>query len=307
MNKNTLTILAVLGGVYLLSRQKSTGTSTPSATSSNNNPPSLPEPTYVVSNEQYQSQPVNNDLSLIGEIMEEEMPIIDYKNWRGENWSNWFKLFSQNYTDKEKAIKDAFVIWSDPRNPYKNVFLSDKQFILALAMGERLPKLYNADVAGLRGIGAVITWSSTPVYDTWTNWWYGTTVWGCPEWIEWHRQLKIKYGASDARYRWNSGAQHPDNQYGGGAFHSCLSDCDFYKYQVQNNLWRPSLPLTGTYTWLMCDVGGAVTNVTNTAVSISEGLAITGKALTYAIPVATAVATYFLYKKYIAKNGKAKR
>lgn len=302
MNKNLLPILAVLGGVYLLSRQKS-GDNTGMPSSANNGQTGNTLPDFEGQTIEIRTPIVRES---VGELSEAENLNVDYRNWRGENWSNWFKQFKSKFSDSNEAVKQAFTIWSDIRNPYKNLFLNEKQFILALAMGERLPKLYTAEVEGLRGIGAVITATSTPIYDTWTNWWYGATPWGCPEWMEWHRQLKIAYGDADARYRWNVGAQHPDNNIGGGTFHLCLSDCDFYRYQLANNLWRPSLPLTGLTTWITCDVGQVVSNLTGTVQNVSQGLSNTGKILQYAIPVATGVLAYVAYKRYIVKDGKKK-
>ena len=297
MNKNILPFLAVLGGVYLLSRNTKNSAPSTSVTDQNTLDPNFTRYEGATL-DIYQ----NNVRNPIGELTEAETYSVDYKNWRGENWSNWFKSFKENFSDTNEAIKQAFKIWYDDKNPYKNLFLSEKHFILALAMGERLPKLNTAEVEGVRGIGATISASSVPVYDTWTNWWYGVNPWGCPEWIEWHRQLKIAYGDTDARYRWNSSAQHPDNNIGFNVFHGCLNDCDFYRYQIANNLWRPSLPLTGTYTWLTCDVGQAVTNTTNAVQYLTQGVENTGKILQYAIPILTGVVAYFAYKRYIEKK-----
>ena len=49
--------------------------------------------------------------------------------------------------------------------------------------------------------GQAITAESTPVYDGWgPNWLSG--YWMCGEWMEWHRQLELKYGRAEANAIW---------------------------------------------------------------------------------------------------------
>ena len=229
---------------------------------------------------------------------------IDYQNWRGNQWSVYSKEIMRN-----NGIVDGLNIvwnkWKSDSNPYKNLFLTKEQFLLGLAQSERMPDVYKAAVEGI-GTTYTITYASVPVYDTWTNWWYGIDAWNCQNWMDYFTALKGHYGESSARSMWNNAAQHPDNSYTMGAFHTCLSDCDFYRFQVQNQLWRPALPITGAITWLSCDLGSVVTNTTNTVSNVAQGVASVGNMLKILIPVIAGFGTYYLYRTYI-KDGKKKK
>ena len=297
MNK-IIPILAILGGGYLLLKNKS---SSPIKTDSNVTPIDVPLNVTSSGTTNYEYIPNSNtgtNSSNVGSIQNFDYESIKWNIWRGKEWSNWFKDFQLNYENKYEAFEDAFIIWRNQLNPYRNFFLDIKQFVLGLAIAD----IKNIELPR-NTIGQFnITYSSTPVYDTWYNWWNNVPVWNCAEWKQWYIELKNHYGESDARYRWNSASQHPDNGYGGN-FVDCLSDCDFYKFQIQNNLWRPYLPITSALTWASCDLGQVVTGATNTVVNASNGIANTSRILNLALPVLAIAGTYFLYKKYL-KDGK---
>jgi len=297
MNK-IIPLLAILGGGYLLLKNKS---NSPIKNDSQPTPIDVPlnvplniDPSYnPTSNTNYSSTNSSN----VGSV-NINLESIGWNTWKGKEWSNWFKEFQKNYENKYDAFQDAFDIWRNQLNPYKNFFLDTKQFVLGLAIADSIRTEMPTNVIGQFNI----TYNSTPVYDTYTNWWYGIPVWNCAEWKQWYIELKNYYGESDARYRWNSAAQHPDNGYGGN-FSDCQSDCDFYKFQIQNNLYRPYMPITAAYTWAACDVGQIITGVTNSAVGVSQGLANTSRVFNIALPVLAIAGTYYIYKKYL-KNGK---
>jgi hypothetical protein len=294
MNK-IIPILAILGGGYLLLKSKS---NSPIKNDSQPTPIDVPiniDPVFnPTSNTNYSSTNESN----VGSLDNFDYETIGWNTWKGKDWSNWFKQFQLSYNDKFKAFEDAFVIWRNPLNPYRNFFIEIKQFVLALAIADSYNPSLPRNVIGQFNI----TYNSTPVYDTYTNWWYNVPVWNCAEWKQWYIELKNYYGENDARYRWNSAAQHPDNGYGGN-FADCQSDCDFYKFQVQNNLWRPFMPITAAYTWAACDIGQVITGATNAAVGVSQGLVNTSRVISIALPVLAIAGTYFIYKKYL-KNGK---
>lgn len=293
MNK-IIPLLAILGGGYLLLKSKNNPPKNETTPTPIDIPTFNPTPLELESQTNYSSGQSSNVGSIVVDFEQ-----IGWNTWRGKEWSSWFLDFSKNYENTYDAFQDAFDVWRNPLNPKRNFFLDVKQFVLGLAIAQSIKTELPRNVVGQFNI----TYNSTPVYDTWYNWWYGVPAWSCSEWKQWYFEMKNFYGEADARQRWNSAAQNSENDVFGGEFHGCLSDCDFYKFQIQNNLWRPSLPLTGIITWTTCDVGQVVTNATNTVVNASQGIANTAKVASYLLPVLAVVGTYFIYKKYL-KNGK---
>ena len=76
----------------------------------------------------------------------------------------------------------------------------------------------------------VTTWNTVPNYDEWGR----DTSWNCDDWIQWHKELKKKFGIDRAKYIW----EYAYEQGTLGASHwDCRSfNTTFREYVSQENL-----------------------------------------------------------------------
>jgi hypothetical protein len=229
-------------------------------------------------------------------------------NWNGKEWLGFVQNLKSQGASSSDAIKIAFSMWTNPKNEKYFLFPTLSAFLIGIAQMEKnnLSRMFSADVEGINGVGNLITWNSIPLYDTWSNSWYGGYVpWTCADWKFWHQKLEQHYNSTQkANQLWEQAWGHSDNQC--WAFGSvgcpdtsyCRTDCDWIEYFASKGVSNLQSLMLGTY----CDVSNVALNITGTLSNISDGIANTSKAAKWAMPVLVGAAGYYLYKKYGAKK-----
>ncbi len=121
---------------------------------------------------------------------------------------------------------------------------------------------------------------SKPDYDEW-GW---DDYWGCAEWVEYHKKLKMAYGADMAKQMWYAAWEKQDGF--SSPYNWCKYNSFFYEY-FKKELGE---------TWFIMEIGGAVN-------SVAEGAGTTAKVLKTAIPIVAVLliagAAYWGYKTYL--------
>lgn len=138
----------------------------------------------------------------------------------------------------------------------------------------------------------VRTWNTVPDYDEWG----ADSYWSADHWMQWHKQLKKKFGAERAKYIW-------EYSYGQGSSFSKHWDyrtfnSEFRKYVAQEKLD----PYKNTPLGIILKPIGASTDiiggVTDTLVSVGRNTKlIIGIGLTVGV-------AYFGYKLYQSLDNK---
>jgi hypothetical protein len=132
----------------------------------------------------------------------------------------------------------------------------------------------------------VSTWNIVPDYDAWGI----DTYWDCDHWIQWHKQLKKKFGEDRAKYIWeyafeqgSSFAKHWD----------CMTfNRDFRKYVAEEKL----NPYKSTPLEIILRPLGAGRDVIGGVTDVVEGIGRNTKTI---ITIALGVGVlYFGYKAY---------
>jgi hypothetical protein len=109
---------------------------------------------------------------------------------------------------------------------------------------------------------AVTTWNTAPDYDEWGP----DKSWGCEDWIQWHKLLKLKFGAVKANYIWNySYAQGTQ-----GASHwSCRTTNNMFRNYVAKEGLNP-YESAGAFAPILNVIGGAGDVVSGTGDLLSD-------------------------------------
>lgn len=136
----------------------------------------------------------------------------------------------------------------------------------------------------------VSTWNIVPDYDEWGS----DTYWDCDHWIQWHKQLKSKFGSDRAKYIW-------EYAYEQGSSFSKHWDCrtfdsTFRKYIAQEGLD----PYKSTPLDILLRPIGIGSDIVGGVTSTLEGLGRNTKTI-LTIGLALGV-VYFGYKTFKSLN-----
>lgn len=137
-----------------------------------------------------------------------------------------------------------------------------------------------------------ITAESTPDYDEWGP----DSYWSCQDWITWHRALKKKYGAIDAKTRF--GAAWDKRSAFGHELTCSLSDTDFINYfKAEGFKWDASGSFVLSVGNAVKSAGKAVENSAKSAENLTKSASnITQYVLYVVIVIAIAAGAYFIYR-----------
>lgn len=217
----------------------------------------------------------------IPDITASSMP--DYSSWKRAEWASWYKALFLS-SDSATAKSRVWNAWTSERNEYK----------------ENIPSadLLEMNLATWRPTGEIgafnVTANSTPVYDTWTNWYNNTPVWNCSDWVSWFDAMSAKDGIAKARTKFASAWEYKDNWSFGSNGWSCSQTCDFVDKMHQRGL---SVGDTGMTT--ICSFTNIPANVVATVDIATAGAKNTVATLSAILPAAVVVAgAAFVYTKY---------
>lgn len=143
-------------------------------------------------------------------------------------------------------------------------------------------------------MAAITTWDIAPDYDAWGS----DTWWGCPEWIQWHQQLKYKFGSDKANMIWDYAFAKSGNFSGNldcrtfnAPFREYVRKEGLNPYQNAGIL-GPLLNITGSGLELGSSAGDVVGGT-------AEGLGAVGKYIKYGVGVAVlGIAVFYGIKAY---------
>lgn len=205
----------------------------------------------------------------------------NYQEWIKKDWLAYYKYLVSTNQSTANAI--LWAKWNDFDNPYRSKFASWEFLAISL--------LQNNDQ-----IGALITADSSPVYDTWSNWWNNITPWDCGVWRIWFDMNNQKSGAVSARAKFADAWNYTDNWGGYGNFgmgDKCGIDCDFINYFRLKGLDVATFGATS-----ICTLVSIPTNLLDASANASKAI----KTASTVIPLAaTAAIIYVIYtqsKKY---------
>lgn len=238
-----------------------------------------------------------NDMELsIGELPFELDPrmMAAIEKAKQQNGAFYYAAYLQemesNGGDILLAIKTVYDFWNQPDNPMRLNIESADAMLFRIAQASQT-------INQTAGIGsAQVEWNSTPVYDTFDNWWNGVPdIWTCADWKVWHQKLEQHFNNTyQANQVWEQAWSAPDNQcWVLGAFGCpdtsyCRYECDFVEY-----LASKEVNIGNLFSNTVCDLSQVVSNITGSVVNVSSGL----KTASYFIVPAAAVALYFWLKK----------
>lgn len=137
-----------------------------------------------------------------------------------------------------------------------------------------------------------ITADSTPDYDEWGP----DTYWSCQDWITWHKALKKKYGADEAKRRFGNAW---DKRSAFGHELTCsLSDADFIRYfKSEGFTWDASGSFIISAANAVKSAGKALENSAKSAENLTQSASnITKYVLYVAVVVAIAAGAYIIYR-----------
>lgn len=137
-----------------------------------------------------------------------------------------------------------------------------------------------------------ITADSTPDYDEWGP----DSYWSCQDWITWHKALKAKYGADEAKSRFAS-AWGKRSAFGHELTCS-LSDTDFISYfKSQGFTWDASGSFILSVREAVKSTGKIIEHTTKSAENLTKSASNISKYLLYAgMVIAVLAAGYFVYR-----------
>lgn len=217
-------------------------------------------------------------------ITSESIP--DYKTWTRGHWREWMQALYKNAP--QIAKRTIWGAWQSDENEHRTKFPA---FItLATTLLATPPK--EEELANVFQIDE----TSSPVYDTWTNWYNNIPVWQCGEWIAWFDSMERAWGIATARQRWLSGWEFSDNWSLGSNGWSCSQDCDFISKMASRGL-----DVADWGMWTLCSLSRSGYNIVQTAENVSKGtnnvtkaLSDSGQLIGYGLGAA---GLYWLYKQ----------
>jgi hypothetical protein len=132
----------------------------------------------------------------------------------------------------------------------------------------------------------ITTWNIVPDYDEWGV----DSSWNCSDWIQWHKELKNKFGAERAKYIW-------EYAYTQGTFAAGHWDCRTFNSEFRNYVSKNNLnPYNSTPLSVIIRPIGVGTDILD---GVLGGLESVGRNTKIILMVALFGATaYFGYKIY---------
>lgn len=227
--------------------------------------------------------------------MDEIVIIQELAALKRKNWVDRFNILTREYGNISDA---AFNVWNEfnvEGNPYLYVLPSPQALFFSLLTF--IPN--RAEGIEIASGPTPITWDSTPIYETLSNWWNAAPVWTCAEWENWHRALESYYNDTySANSVWEQAWNHPDNQCtwtGCPQTSLCAFDCDFVEYLASKDIDVSNLlsSTTCSLTNIVLNIVQTAQNVTETVVTVSET---TKKVFPFLIAAAIAAGTYKIYQ-----------
>jgi hypothetical protein len=136
-----------------------------------------------------------------------------------------------------------------------------------------------------------ITADSVPDYDEWGP----DSYWACTDWVKWHKVLKAKYGADDAKSRF--GTAWGKRSAFGHELSCSLSDTDFINYfKSEGFTWNTSGSMILSTGQAVKSVAKAVDNVAKATENLTKSASNISKYLLYAgFVIAVLAAGYIVY------------
>lgn len=189
------------------------------------------------------------------------------------------------FQDNKQALMSAYNAWKSPDNPLQEYAPTLEAFALLLQR--------KADTRRqVAGIGYLINWDSTPLYDSFNAFVYNLPTWSCEDWIQWHKKLEEHYNntytANDVWLQaWNSPEHNPDCwTFGCPDTSYCRYDCDnFVKYLASKDI-----NVSTVISNITCNLQDVVLNV----VEGVRGASVAAKSIISILPIA--LVGYFGYK-----------
>jgi hypothetical protein len=220
----------------------------------------------------------------VGEQIELSVDSVPkYRTWKRAQWAQLWALMVQEYGPVE-ALQRLYMLWSAQENPLA-ANIPTREALLFQVSTYRPPTM--------AGIGQLdpIEWNSTPIYDTFTNYWNGVDTWGCTHWKIWHQKLEAYYGDTmQANQIWEPAWNDPDNEcwalgsFGCPQTANCRYDCDFVKYLKSKNL-----PIGNLISNTTCDISNVISAITTSASNIATGAQQSSAVLSALLPIGVAV------------------
>ena len=215
-----------------------------------------------------------------------ELSKDQYNSFRRNDWRAILQMKLDAGRELSSATQELFELWNNNNNQYKNYFQSP----IALLLGIIVLDTNTARI----GLSPVISWNSTPVYDTFSNYWNGVVGWSCAEWRIWHQKMEAYYEDTyDANEVWETAWNHPDNncmvlgQVGCPDTAYCRYDCDFVRY-----IKSKGISLGNVFSNTTCTLSDVVLDIVESVEDVGEGIRTTAKIATFAIPIAAGVLAY---------------
>lgn len=266
----------ILGGlaaatVYALSQDKEDYTVPP--------PPPPPPPTTGTT--------ATQTLSTLNGIGRVDNPGTPQASWSRPEWSKWYR--AQLAIDPQNANS---LLWSEWNNS-ANEKVKDK-FPAVEMLGLSLINWLPLDGPAVEGFN--ITAHSTPVYDTWSNWWNNVDHWELNHWVLWFDELQAAFGQALAINKWLDAWSYVDNWSSNSVGNYGSIDCDFIDQMMQRGI---DIAATGAMT--VCAFTNIPYNLVSAGESLSSGVKDTANAISTVAPIlvwgGAGLLAYSAYKK----------
>lgn len=108
----------------------------------------------------------------------------------------------------------------------------------------------------------VTTWNVVPDYDTWGV----DTSWTCDNWIQWHKELKKRFGGEKANAIWNYAFSLQSD--GANGFDCRTFNSSFRSYMTQENL--DPYASAGVFSLILKPIGAGTDLITSSSEIISN-------------------------------------
>lgn len=208
-------------------------------------------------------------------------------NWRRAHWATWYKELIQA-SDLLAATNTIWQAWQNM--PYANK-ITDVQLLAANLLTWR--PINNMGIGNFN-----ITASSTPSYDTWTNWYNSVPIWDCEEWKNWFLAMENDWGLPTAKQRFISAWTYTDNWAMGSNAWGCSQDCDFINFFRLKGIDVADFGME-----TICNLIQVPYNLSSAAAAATQGIAATINTAANMVPIAIVGLTgIFLYSKYKETN-----
>jgi len=143
-------------------------------------------------------------------------------------------------------------------------------------------------------MAVITTWDIAPDYDAWGS----DTWWGCTEWMQWHGQLKKKFGAEKAKMIWDYAFAKSGN-FSGNL--DCRTTNKVFREYVRKEGLNP-YQNAGVFAPILNIVGGGLElgeSAGDVVGGAAEGVSSIGKYIKYGLGVAVlGVAVLYGIKAY---------